>query len=167
MILALQRTIARLLLAAASIWCVFGLSAELVAAYEASQAPSCCCKTEAARAKMACAKRAARQAPAHDAAQRADKDYKKCCGSADCSCGMDAGDAPGHHEGALSVTSSTVTFAVALPAKVDPHVRLPLVRGPDHAPYPDTSPPRALPRAQRQAHRSGPPPYLRLLVIRG
>jgi hypothetical protein len=83
MLHALRRTIARLLLAAASIWCVFGLGVELVAAYEASQAPSCCCKTEAARAKMACAKRDAKKDAPARASRDADQDYKNCCGSAE------------------------------------------------------------------------------------
>jgi hypothetical protein len=161
MIHAIKRSIARLLLLGVTLWCAFGVSEQLVQAFEAPAQPSCCCKTARARAKMACAKKARATKP-HTVSR--DNHNKKCCGTADCQCGLSAGESPGTHEGALAVTSSTVVFAAALPAKIDAHVRLPLVRGPDLN-GPPLSPPKA-PPAQRRAHISGPPTYLRLLCLR-
>jgi hypothetical protein len=161
----LQRMIARLLLVGVSLWCAFGISVELVQAYEASKKPSCCCKTEAARRAMDCAKRAKR-AHEHKHPRITGPQHKECCGSAECGCGLSSGELPGPHEGALALTSATISFVADLPSARNPQVRIPRALAPPaRAAVSYADPPPAPPCCARP-HLSGPPPYLRLRVLR-
>lgn len=161
----LQRMIARLLLVGVSLWCAFGISVELVEAYEASQAPSCCCKTEAARREMDCAKQAKREREAKSPRVTRPQ-HTECCGSAECGCGLSSGELPGPHEGALALTSATVSFVADLPSTRNPQVRIPRALAPPARAAASYIDPPLPPPCSARPHLSGPPPYLRLRVLR-